>query len=85
MECFELAVPANFVSYAPTFFGLLSQYLAYKCPPYHNPYLWWPISAITCQIIMSTCHIFMLTCQLFMLTCQILMSTCQKNITTTSS
>ena len=47
--------------------------------------LWWHISAITCQIIMSTCRIFMLTRQLFMLTCQIIMPTCQKNITTTSS
>ena len=33
--------------------------------------LWWHISAITCQIIMSTCHI--------------IMSTSQKNIITTSS
>ena len=40
--------------------------------------LWWHISAITCQIIMSTSQIFMLTCQLFMLTCQIIMSTCRK-------
>ena len=34
--------------------------------------VWWPISAYTCQIIMSTCQIFMLTCQLFILTCQII-------------
>ena len=40
--------------------------------------LWWHISAIACQIIISTCQIFMLTCQLFMLTCQIIMSTCLK-------
>ena len=25
MECFELAVPASFVSYAPTFFGLKNE------------------------------------------------------------
>ena len=40
--------------------------------------LWWHISAINCQKIMSTCQIFMLTCQLFMSICQIIiMSTCQ--------
>ena len=48
-------------------------------------HLWWHISAINCQIIMSTCQIFMLTCQLFMSTSQIIMSTCQKNNTTTRS
>ena len=46
--------------------------------------LWWHISAITCQIIMSTCQIIMSTCQIFMLTCQIIMSTCQKIIITTN-
>ena len=43
-----------------------------------NCHLWWPISAITCQIIMSTS-------QIFMLTCLIIMSICQTNIITTSS
>ena len=47
--------------------------------------IWWHISDITCQIIMSTCQIFMLTFQLFMSTCQIIMSACQKNIITTNS
>ena len=47
--------------------------------------LFWHISALTCQIIMSICQIFLLTFQLFMLTCQIIVSTCQKNITTSSS
>ena len=32
--------------------------------------VWWHISAISRQIMMSTCQIFMLTCQLFMLTCE---------------
>ena len=36
-----------------------------------SSYLWWHISAITCQIIMLTCQIFMLTCQIFMLTCHL--------------
>ena len=35
-------------------------------------YLWWHISVITCQILISTC-------QMFMLTCQFIMSTRQKN------
>ena len=44
--------------------------------------LWWHISAITCQIIVSICQLSMLTCRLFMSTYQIIMSTCQKNIIT---
>ena len=49
-------------------------------------FVWWHISAITCQIIMSTCQIFMLTCQLhvFISTCHIFMSTFQENILATS-
>ena len=50
------------------FFEKMRSYLRY--------FLWWHISAITCQIIMLTCQIIMLTCQIFMLTCQIFMLTC---------
>ena len=39
-------------------------------------YLWWHISAITCQIIMLACQIFISSCQIFILTCQIFMLTC---------
>ena len=54
----------------------------YKMKTIINCFLWWHISAITCQIIMSTCQKIMSTCQIFMLTCQIIMSTCQKIIIT---
>ena len=43
-----------------------------KLPEKIHTILWWHISVITCQIIMSTYQISMSTRQLFMSTCQIL-------------
>ena len=38
---------------------------------YSDPSLWWHISAITCQIVMSNCQIFVLTYYFIILTCHL--------------
>ena len=68
----EHIIPCNTAPVHYSQFIILSYFNVCMVLPCLGIILWWHISAITCQMIMSTC-------QLFMLTCQIIMSICQKN------